>query len=107
MQQTEAEELQAFRVQALLQLMSDISEDCWCAGWISGNENALYRMAFDGAPRRYGMSEVGEPEIVHLRDLAEKTGMWGAWDDEDGVIAVDLKEFAATRTALRNKPDTS
>lgn len=32
----------------LARLMSDISEDCWCAGWMSGTEFALWKAVQTG-----------------------------------------------------------
>jgi hypothetical protein len=87
-------ELQAYREQDLLRLMEDISEDCWCAGWMTGNENALYRMAHAGGLRKYGLCDVSDDRVNRLRDLSVLTGKWFVWDDVEGTVAVSLADFA-------------
>lgn len=100
----EAEELHALRLEKLEALMSDISEDHWCAGWISGNEIALFRMAFLDAPLRYGMGEVSQSSINEVRRLAEATGCWFQSPSEPGdweLKVVPLAEFASAIEARR------
>jgi hypothetical protein len=73
----------------LWSLMSDISEQCYCAGWLLGNEDTLWRMVTDrGDTRRYGQGEDGSENCtVHavsveaLRYLHERCGGWWVWDD--------------------------
>lgn len=70
--------------QALLaELMSDISEDCWCAGWLSCNEYSLWGMVTNpAAERRYGFSRVEDDQVAELKALSERTGGWIIyWDD--------------------------
>ena len=95
-------ELQQHRLSQLVTLMSDISEDCWCAGWISGNERALFRMAFMDGPRRYGMSEVREEDVARLRELAEQTGQWFYYDDLEGQKPISLEQFALQHQEKQN-----
>jgi hypothetical protein len=94
MDDTDAAELEQLRLARLATLMGDISEDCWCAGWLGGNEFSLYHMAFNGMSRRYGMGEVREQDTAELRRLAEATGTWFRYGD-NGIEAVPLAEFAA------------
>lgn len=70
------------RSDALEALMSDISEDCYCAGWMTGTETTLYGIVFQGSDRHWGMGRVDPDDIVELRRLAEADGVWVKWPDE-------------------------
>jgi hypothetical protein len=73
---------------ALVLLMRSISDECYCAGWMSGLEDALWDMLAGGS-RRYGQGENGssdgsvKPETVDaLRLLHERCGGWWYWHDD-------------------------
>lgn len=68
----------------LERLMSDISEEHYCAGWNSGLDVALWNIV-QGGPRRYGMDEVSPENVAELRRLHEKSGGWWA-EEPDGVL---------------------
>lgn len=81
-----------WKQRALYQLMSDISEECYCAGWMSGNEYTLWRMVSDQTEeRRYGMHEVEAEQIDDMRAISAEIGGWIRWrdDDEDKDLASD------------------
>ena len=61
----------------LRKLMSGISEDYWCAGWLSGLEYTLWD-AVTGKRKNVCSSE----EIEQLRYLSEKCGGWIIWDQQ-------------------------
>ena len=65
----------------LRQLMSDISEDCWCAGWLIGTEFALWQFVLDG-PGDWGQDSVSQAQIDELKRLSELVGGWFYWDDD-------------------------
>jgi hypothetical protein len=68
----------------LYELMSDISEDCYCAGWIMGNEFSLWAMATETAPdRSYGQDVVPEESLQRLRELSAAIGGWIYWHDDE------------------------
>lgn len=75
---------------ALRDLMSEISEDYYCAGWLSGLENDLWRMLQDGS-RRY--------EITQLRALHERCGGWWYYDDERGKMFIATADWLKRRLA--------
>jgi hypothetical protein len=71
-------------VQELGQAMSDISEDCYCAGWLGGTEYLvpeLCRRAVEtGQTQYWGHGEV-TPELARqLFALAERAGCWADTD---------------------------
>lgn len=72
----------------LYAIMSGISEECWCAGWLNGNEAALW------PPRamRYGQGEVTERQAMLLRLLSEEAGGWWGWND-DGPVFMSMPEW--------------
>jgi hypothetical protein len=93
---------------ALLRLMEDISEDCWCAGWMSGLEGQLWQAVTD--PESYYAKHGGiKPHIPGLRQLAEEAGGWWMWDDNDadGRVFVPLEawkeRFAADPDISKSK----
>jgi hypothetical protein len=79
---------------ALAELMSDISEECYCAGWMMGLEYALWDMVLGGS-RRYGQSEASEEQVAEMRRLSERAGGWVRWQDDVGEVFVPLDEWVA------------
>jgi len=71
-------------VQRLGQEMSDISEDCYCAGWLGGTEYIVpelcRRAVASGQPQFWGHGEI-TPELAReLVALAERAGCWADTD---------------------------
>lgn len=71
-------------VQQLGQEMSDISEDCYCAGWLGGTEYLVpelcRRAAESGYTQHWGHGEI-TPELGRqLILLAEQAGCWANTD---------------------------
>lgn len=64
--------------EALEELMSSISEDHWAASWMSGTEQALWRIVGEGCGD-WGQGHVTTHEVKRLRELAELSGGW--WVD--------------------------
>ena len=82
----------------LASLMSEISERCYCAGWMTGLERALWSM-LDSEDRSYGQDEVTADEARQLRELSEACGGWIVWRDPDGETFVTLAEWRETLRA--------
>ena len=74
----------------LLGLMTGLSEEGFCAGWMTGLEYALWQIP-SGA--HYGMVKISENVATLLRLLAEEAGGWWYWDD-DGPKFVDTATWA-------------
>jgi hypothetical protein len=69
-----------WKQRALVDLMSDISERCYCAGWLGGLEYILWHMLTDpAASREFGMGVVEDEEIADLRAISEEIGGWICW----------------------------
>lgn len=63
----------------LQELMSEISEECYCASWLSGLEFDLWRAVEEG-PRPYGQGDITAANVAELRRLSDACGGW--WHDE-------------------------
>jgi hypothetical protein len=98
--QAERAELNEYRKRELYQLMSDISEDCYCASWLIGNERHLWRAITDpNDDHRYGMGEISEEDIARLRLLSQQVNGWWVWED-DGPDFISLDEWKRRLAAL-------
>jgi hypothetical protein len=79
----------------LFRRMSDISEDCYAAQWLIGNEYSLWQM-LQGASSSYGTCDVSAEELEELRLLSEMANGW-IWTGGAGNYIpqlVSLKEWA-------------
>ena len=68
--------------QELADLMSDISEHCYYAGWITGNEFVLWGMLVN--PEKgfhFGVAEVDIPTVERLHAIHKEIGGWIYWHD--------------------------
>lgn len=66
-----------WKQRALASFMSDISERCYCAGWMSRLEYDLWRMVANcGESREYGMGMVTDEELADMRAIADEIGGW-------------------------------
>ena len=82
----------------LYQKMSDISEDSWCAGWLSGNEYALWEI-LHGARHEYGWGDVRYEDLEELRILSDhaRGWIWTGSDKEYTPQLVTLVEWESIR----------
>ena len=60
----------------LLALMTGISEEYWCAGWMDGLEFALWCAP---AGKQYGRGEITERQASLLRLLSAECDGWWCW----------------------------
>jgi hypothetical protein len=69
--------------EALKHLMREISEDSYCAGWLSGLESELWKRAFLGLELvPFGGRAIEYSKLETLRILARATNSWWIWDDK-------------------------
>jgi hypothetical protein len=76
-------------------LMTGISQDGWCAAWMSKLAYDLWKIQ---AGTWYGRCLITERRADLLRQLAEESGGWWIWNDEsedDDLSFVTLAEFEA------------
>lgn len=77
---------------ALANLISNLSEDYWCAGWLSDCEHTLWDAATRSGDFEWGMGIVPRRSLDTLIGLANESGCWVQWKD-GGVQAVSLSEW--------------
>ena len=58
--------------QRLAQAISDLSEDCWCAGWLDDCEHVLWEMLGITEPREWGMGYVTPEDLIAARQLQRR-----------------------------------
>ena len=62
--------------------MAEISEHCYCAGWETGCEHALWSMlASPEESHEWGMQTVEPAELAMLAGLSKKCGGWIVWGE--------------------------
>jgi len=76
--------------------MSDISEECHCAGWLGGTEYLVpelcRRAVAQQRPQRWGHGEISPQRAEQIVALAEQLGHWAVLD-ERGVGYVAFAPF--------------
>lgn len=77
--------------------MSDLSERCYCAGWLEGCEDTLWAFTQEpGVDHAWGMGCVTAADTEELRRLSDKARGWWRW--ENGEVFVPLDEWKARAT---------
>lgn len=72
----------------LFALMSAISEDCWCAGWLTSLEHSLWTARQDG-PMNFGMGIISQRQCDLLRLLSEEAGGWWVYDERPHFLSFE------------------
>jgi hypothetical protein len=85
----------------LASYMSELSEECYCAGWLIGLEFSLWK-AMNTGKGSGGFGCLREFELAHLRELSEACGGWIVWgkDGEEFVPLEEWKEYY-----VKHRPD--
>jgi len=85
----------------LAQLMSDISEECWCAGWMSGTEYRLWKAITDPQDdRHWGQDRIDDEMVEHLRRLSQSVQGWISYDAGVGEVFVPMPEWEQRWAAI-------
>jgi len=71
--------------QALYDLMSDLSEEYFFAGWMCGTEDWLWRQLNEVASDNYSITDSEKQELEAAKN---KVGSWVVWNDD-----IDDPEF--------------
>lgn len=74
---------------ALADLMSEISERCYHAGWMQNVEYVLWD-ALKSGERIYGHGTITQEDISALKELSQAANCWIAFDDTLGETAIEL-----------------
>lgn len=79
---------------ALINLMKEISEDCWCAGWKRGLEYALWEIVQNPSNNEYGQGKVSLEDIQSLKEISSEIGGWFIQSDKPGApLFVPMEEW--------------
>ena len=74
--------------------ISEISEAGYCAGWTRDIEFYLWKIVLNGLETEFGIKTITEQEIANLRTLAEQSGGWWRWSDEENKeVFIGLDEW--------------
>lgn len=74
----------------LLGLMTGLSEEHWCSGWMSGLEFSLWEAK---AGDRFGQGVITERQATLLRLLSEECDGWWYWVRDSGPRFARLSEW--------------
>ncbi len=85
----------------LEQYMSELSEEAYCAGWMTGLEYALWNAVING-PRDYGRLPITDAHISKLKELSNRCGGWIVFDDETEETFIPLQEWQQKYEAARS-----
>lgn len=69
-------------------LMSNISEDCWDAGWMLNTEYVLWHAVTSGR-RAFGRGTITEKDIEELARLSTATQTWIVFEDAETAMPLD------------------
>ena len=84
----------------LARFMSDLSQDYWAAGWLTGLEFELWTAVWEEASR------VGQANAARLRYLSSTCGGWIIWADT-GPRYVPLEEWRTRYDEWRDGRESS
>ena len=76
----------------LADVMSNISERCYYAGWMQNLEYVLWDATLTG-PRQYGHDTISKQEIESLRELSKASQAWIIFDHENEETAIHLNDW--------------
>lgn len=88
----------------LADLMSDISERCYEAGWMPDLEYHLWHALIHG-PVKYGHGEVTKEDIDELKRLSEESSCWIIFDDDADEAAISITSWKAVFELDNNSVD--
>lgn len=81
----------------LIALMTGMSEEYYCASWLSGLEFMLWNVK---AGDSFGMGKITERQAALLRLLTEESGGWWCWDGASPRF-VALEEWQPMAEAMK------
>jgi hypothetical protein len=87
----------------LSRMMCDISEDCFCAGWMNELEYDLWE-ALESGNRSYGMCEIRERDMARLKRLHELAGGWWIFPVGGDLHFVTTQEWLSIYAEGRPEP---
>jgi hypothetical protein len=89
----------------LARYMSDLSEQAWRAGWMSGLEFALWDVLL-GNRNKFGCLTFELAHIERLRALSQACAGWITYDDGKGELWVPVEEWRTRFDAWIESPES-
>ncbi len=89
----------------LSEVMSEISEEHYCAGWLSGLEYSLWEV-LEGNRKAFAAGKMTDEEIQELRDLRERSGGWWWFDHDEGELFETIEAFTRRYEAWKTTRPT-
>lgn len=83
----------------LVRMVSDASEDFWCAGWLTSAEYELwarvqqYRRTGKCTPWGLASWEATVEVVRELSDLSAASGEWVKWDPDAGPVTLPVDQW--------------
>lgn len=65
----------------LVNAVREISDRCWCAGWMDGIEKTVWQAVLDDRDCGIGQGYVTREELIFIKALAERCDSWVIWGD--------------------------
>ncbi len=95
----------------LANTMSQISENCYCAGWIEGNEYGIWKALKSGI-QKYGQYAIDTDLLEECGRLSAELHGWVIWvDDRDdpymptqdwGMYFIDLDQWVKLASSYQH-----
>lgn len=94
----------------LVNMMSDLSEEYICAGWLSGCEFHIWKLT--NKPGKWGSGlwsvDITEEIASTLLELSKQCGGWPAWNEEKGgveLVPIDnwIQRFEIWKSCIQEK----
>jgi hypothetical protein len=78
----------------LFEAMSELSEECYCAGWYTGTEHGVWRLIHQGGSWGLWRFPVEARQLEKVRRAMARAQCWIVWGG-DGPVAIPLQEWRA------------
>lgn len=85
----------------LVELISEASEEYWCAGWLSNCEYELWARAEQcrrtGKCSPWGLAtwQSTTETVRDIIEVSDAAGVWAMWNPDEGPVEVPLDEWKA------------
>jgi hypothetical protein len=89
--------------QLLRDLISDVSQVCYAAGWMADAEFNVWRLATEGGNWGWVAASAVRTQLDQALGLASAIGRWVVWSEESGCQheAIDMLDWKARYATWR------
>ena len=86
----------------LMEYMSALSEEAFCAAWMAGLEYALWQAVLEGR-LKYGRLQLTRKHTTKLRELSDRCAGWIVFEHVAGECYVPLEQWQSKYEAERRR----